>query len=111
LPHDVNGLIKSTVLKLLAKNAQIIRPLDGSRLKLYRTRCQVKIDKARRLLGYEPAFSFERGIDLTGQFLEWAGLVSASKDILAARRGTSASRLNGAKEVESLVGNPAVVGQ
>ena len=34
--------------------------------------CRVKIDKARRLLGYEPAFSFTRGMDLTTDWIRWA---------------------------------------
>lgn len=58
----------------------IIEPLDRSRLDLYRTRCRVKIDKARRLLGYEPRFNFERGISVTGQFLRWAALVPTNGD-------------------------------
>jgi nucleoside-diphosphate-sugar epimerase len=92
LPHGINRLIKSMVLKLRAKNAQVTRPPDAARLRLYRTRCRVKIDKARHLLGYEPAFSFERGMALTGQFLKWAGLVP-NEDVLAAQCDRSASRL------------------
>lgn len=95
LPDGVNELIKATALKLHAKNAQIIRPPDAARLRLYRTRCQVKIDKARRLLGYEPVFSFERGMALTGQFLKWAGLVP-NEDILVAQQGKASFGLNGA---------------
>lgn len=93
LPHGINGLIRSTVLKLLAKNAQINRPPDKSRLKLYRTRCHVKVDKARRLLGYEPAFSFERGMALTSQFLRWADLIPENDDVLALQSARPASHL------------------
>jgi len=35
----------------------------------------VRIDKARRLLGYEPAFDFERGAALTEAWARWANLV------------------------------------
>lgn len=41
-------------------------------LDLYRARTTVRIDKARRLLGYEPAFDFERGMNLTAQFVKRA---------------------------------------
>ena len=41
-------------------------------LELYAARCQVRIDKARRLLGYEPEFGLERGMELTARYLEWA---------------------------------------
>ena len=47
---------------------------DETRLALLRAHTTVKIDKARRLLGYEPAFNFERGMDLTAQFVKWANL-------------------------------------
>jgi nucleoside-diphosphate-sugar epimerase len=98
LPDHINGLIRSTVLKLLAKNAQLNRPLDKSRLKLYRTRCHVKLDKARRLLGYKPAFSFERGMVLTGQFLRWADLIPANEDVRARQSARPASHLTITKQ-------------
>jgi nucleoside-diphosphate-sugar epimerase len=43
-------------------------------LALYRSRAPVIIDKARRLLGYSPAFDFRRGMDLTRQYVAWARL-------------------------------------
>ena len=41
-------------------------------LDLYAARCPVRIDKARRLLGYEPEFGLDRGMELTARYLEWA---------------------------------------
>lgn len=41
---------------------------------LLRAGAVVKVDKARRLLGYEPAWSFERGMEMTGRFVSWARL-------------------------------------
>ncbi len=41
-------------------------------LDLYAARCPVRIDKARRLLGYEPEFDLDRGMELTARYLEWA---------------------------------------
>jgi nucleoside-diphosphate-sugar epimerase len=39
------------------------------------TRTHVRIDKARRVLGYEPVFDFDTGMRLTEQWARWAGLV------------------------------------
>jgi nucleoside-diphosphate-sugar epimerase len=35
----------------------------------------VRIDKAKRLLGYRPAWSLEAGMEMTGRWARWAGLV------------------------------------
>lgn len=48
---------------------------NRQKLALYRSRTHVRIDKARRLLGYEPVFDFERGMALTARFIRWANLV------------------------------------
>ena len=41
-------------------------------LDLYAAQCPVSIDKARRMLGYEPEFGLERGMKLTADYLKWA---------------------------------------
>jgi nucleoside-diphosphate-sugar epimerase len=41
-------------------------------IRRYETRGRVRIDKAEALLGYKPRFSFADGMDLTGQYLQWA---------------------------------------
>ena len=38
-------------------------------------RARVRIDKARRLLGYEPAFGLDAGMRLTEAWARWAGLL------------------------------------
>jgi nucleoside-diphosphate-sugar epimerase len=45
-------------------------------LALYRARTVVRLEKARRLLGYQPAFDFDRGMALTARFVEWANLLT-----------------------------------
>lgn len=52
-----------------------IHPLTPEMIDFYTPKTRVRIDKARRLLGYEPAFSLERGMELTGQWARWAGIV------------------------------------
>ena len=48
---------------------------DPHRLASYRSASQVKSDKARKLLGYQPSFDLSRGMELTASFLRWANLV------------------------------------
>jgi hypothetical protein len=47
---------------------------DATLLALYRSKTQVRIDKAQQRLGYVPQFDFARGMDLTSHFLRWANL-------------------------------------
>ena len=42
---------------------------------LYSMHTAVQIDKARRLLGYEPRFDLKAGMRLTAAWAEWAGLI------------------------------------
>lgn len=41
-------------------------------LNLYRAKCRVRIDKAKRMLDYSPKYDVDRGMDLTGKFIRWA---------------------------------------
>jgi nucleoside-diphosphate-sugar epimerase len=47
---------------------------DPERLDIFQSRAVVRSEKARRLLGFEPAFDFKRGMQLTEQFMKWANL-------------------------------------
>jgi len=42
---------------------------DGAKHALYAARCEVRIDKARRLLGYEPHFDLARGMEATEAYV------------------------------------------
>lgn len=53
-----------------------IHPLTPQMIGFFAAKTRVRIDKARRFLGYEPAFTFERGMELTEQWARWAGLLS-----------------------------------
>jgi nucleoside-diphosphate-sugar epimerase len=52
-----------------------IHPLTPQMIGFFAAKTRVRIDKARRLLGYEPAFALERGMELTGQWARWANLL------------------------------------
>ncbi len=51
-----------------------IHPLPPPRIALTAARTRVRIDKAANVLGYRPAWSFERGMALTGEWARWANL-------------------------------------
>jgi nucleoside-diphosphate-sugar epimerase len=44
----------------------------------FAARARVRIDKARRLLGYAPRFDLARGMGLTEAWARWAGLIRPS---------------------------------
>ena len=52
-----------------------INPLPPPLIKLSAAKTRVRIDKAQRLLDYQPRFSFEAGTELTGQWARWANLL------------------------------------
>jgi nucleoside-diphosphate-sugar epimerase len=52
-----------------------IHPLTPEMIGFLRPRTRVRIDKAKRLLGYRPAFDFETGMDLTERWARWANLL------------------------------------
>lgn len=52
-----------------------IHPLDPKMIGFFRPRTRVRIDKAKRLLGYRPAFDLETGMDLTERWARWANLL------------------------------------
>ena len=52
-----------------------IHPLSPEMIGFFRPRTRVRIDKAKRLLGYRPAFDFETGMDLTEKWARWANLL------------------------------------
>ena len=52
-----------------------IHPLTPAMIGFLRPRTRVRIDKAKRLLGYRPAFDLETGMELTEQWARWANLL------------------------------------
>jgi nucleoside-diphosphate-sugar epimerase len=55
--------------------APAIHPLHPSKIAFMTSKTHVRIDKARRVLGFAPQFDFARGIDLTAAWAEWANLL------------------------------------
>ena len=52
-----------------------IHPLPPPMIGFFRAKTRVRIDKAKRLLGYRPAFDFATGMDLTERWARWANLL------------------------------------
>ena len=48
---------------------------SDSHVALFRSKTRVRIDKAKRMLGYHPRFDLERGMWLTEQWARWANLL------------------------------------
>ncbi|HEY0554627.1 MAG TPA: NAD-dependent epimerase/dehydratase family protein, partial [Thermoanaerobaculia bacterium] len=79
LPESVQRRIKAGLGgggRAAAPAAELpIHPLTPEMIGFLRPRTYVRIDKAKRLLGYRPAFDFETGMDLTEQWARWANLL------------------------------------
>ena len=72
-------LLRQFVPKSFRKKVRQTLPLplhlpNSQRLSLYRAKTYVRIDKAKRLLGYKPQFSFEEGMKYTAHYIKWANL-------------------------------------
>lgn len=65
----------STVDKKEKENEKVHVP-DRTRVEMLSSETRVKIDKAKRLLGYSPAYDFTGGMAITGEFVRWANLVA-----------------------------------
>ena len=57
-----------------------IQPTHPKQVDFLAAKTDVSIEKARRLLGYEPAFSLDRGMALTEAYLRWAGMLPDTDD-------------------------------
>lgn len=52
-----------------------MRPMRPPVVQFYASKTRVRIDKAKRMLGYQPVFDFESGMKLTEQWARWANLL------------------------------------
>jgi len=54
------------------KPMQLMSPLE---IEFYTAKTRIRIDKARQMLGFQPAFDLESGMRLTEQWARWANLL------------------------------------
>lgn len=79
LKKRVKGNDESALLPTLAEagvstgEPEALHPLD---IYLNGAKTRVRIDKAKKLLGYQPAFDFEAGMAVTEQWARWANLLN-----------------------------------
>lgn len=52
-----------------------ILPLTNAQVDFFCARTHIRIDKAKRLLGYQPNFYLEQGMELTENWLRFANLI------------------------------------
>lgn len=80
LPKSVKDRIISSNQKNPIKisnmetNEDIIVP-DENKIKLFQSNATVSIVKARKILNYEPKYSFNDGMELTSKYLDWANVL------------------------------------
>ena len=83
VPKPVRESLKGKILtngkngseSIATKPEKPLLPLDPLTVRMYAAKTRVRIDKARRLLGYRPAFDLSSGMNVTEQWLRWAKLV------------------------------------
>ena len=49
--------------------------MDATEIRSYASKTRVRIDKAKRMLGYRPRIDLESGLERTAQWAEWANLL------------------------------------
>jgi hypothetical protein len=56
--------------------------LDPRTINFHAAKTRVRIDKARRILDYQPAFEFSHGMQLTERWARWANLLGPIHPVL-----------------------------
>jgi nucleoside-diphosphate-sugar epimerase len=69
-----SSLRKATGVKRDIKSA-MVPTMDPTEIRSYASKTRVRIDKAKRVLGYRPRFDLESGLERTAQWAEWANLL------------------------------------
>jgi len=78
VPPSVKGALRAASHAVEHPGADAELPIGAVRpwvLKNMACQARVSIEKARRILGYAPAFNLRQGMDLTEQWAKWAGLI------------------------------------
>lgn len=70
-----NGFIANNVNEQKHLHENPILPLTRKEVDFFLARTQVRIDKAKRLLGYQPNYKLEQGMEFTEKWLRFANLI------------------------------------
>lgn len=92
-PERVRSRVKSQISgsgKAPARAAVLIQErlhlLDPATINFHAAKTRVRIDKAKRILDYQPAFEFSCGMQLTERWARWANLLEPTTPLLQQRR-------------------------
>ena len=75
LKRRIKGNSKTNHQRTAPEEGKSMRPMIPPVVRFYAAKTRVRIDKAKRLLGYQPVFDFESGMRLTEQWARWANLL------------------------------------
>ena len=86
LPKQVRPSLKRRMSGRDGRNAGVAQPLvaseeepmplmEPSSVRFYVSKTRVRIDKAKRILGYQPVFDLDSGMSLTEEWARWANLL------------------------------------
>ena len=89
LPAGLHCRLKSQITHLATPplpaagmSGEPIHLLDPGAIRFHAAKTRVRIDKAKRILGYQPAFEFSDGIQLTERWARWANLLGPTEPLL-----------------------------
>ncbi|MEX0686549.1 MAG: NAD-dependent epimerase/dehydratase family protein [Balneolales bacterium] len=60
-----------------------IHPMSEAQIRFFATKTHFKIDKAKQLLGYQPKYDFDDGMQLTKQWSEAANLLNVESQLVS----------------------------
>jgi nucleoside-diphosphate-sugar epimerase len=75
LKRPVKSTGRTELPQMASEREKPIHPLPPIAVRIYAAKTRICIDKAKRILGYQPAFDFESGMMLTEQWARWANLL------------------------------------
>jgi nucleoside-diphosphate-sugar epimerase len=72
---EAGGLLPRPGVPAEPPPAAVPQPLHPSKVPMFVSTARVRIDKARRVLGFAPQFDLERGMAMTTEWARWANLI------------------------------------
>jgi len=83
LKRRIKGSGRTNRPQIAPEGEKPIPLMDPSVIQFYAAKTRVCIDKAKRMLGYQPDFDLEAGMKLTEQWARWANLLDESRSSVA----------------------------
>lgn len=77
LKQQIEGNARTSQSQAAPEEEKPMRPMSSPTVQFYAAKTRVCIDKAKRMLGYQPAFDLESSMSSTKQWAGWANLLGA----------------------------------